>query len=298
MSAKPDIRAYMNALIPDIDRAMDRYLSEDAEIPPRLLEAMRYSVYAGGKRLRPVLAIAAAEALGGERSGVMPAACALEFIHTYSLIHDDLPIMDNDDYRRGKLTNHKVYGDAGAVLAGDALQALAFRALADSALPAPRVVRMIAELAQASGPSGMVGGQSADMEYAGRPVSEDILSYIHRHKTGALIAAAVRLGAIAQGADEGALAALTVYAQSLGLAFQIMDDLLDVSGAEQLLGKAAGTDAKAGKATYPALFGAAPSQKMVTDLTDQAKSALQGAGGLLERGTLTALADYLSARDH
>ncbi len=297
MSAKPDIRTYMKTLIPEVDRAMDRYLRTDIDIPPRLLEAMRYSVFAGGKRLRPILAIATTEALGGQLTEVMSAACALEFIHTYSLIHDDLPVMDNDDYRRGKLTNHKVFGDAGAVLAGDALQALAFHALADSALPAPRVVRMVAELAQASGPAGMVGGQSADIEHEGQPVSAEGLAYIHRHKTGALITAAVRLGAMAQGADEGTLSLLTVYAQAIGLAFQIVDDLLDAIGTEQLMGKTTGTDAKAGKATYPAIFGVEQSQKMVMDLTVQAKSALLNAGSVVNREMLMAMADYLSLRD-
>ena len=288
MSIKLDIHAYMNALIAEIDLAMDRYLTADDEVPPQLLEAMRYSVYAGGKRLRPILALAVAEALGGERAAALPAACALEFIHTYSLIHDDLPAMDNDDYRRGKLTNHRVYGEAGAVLAGDALQALAFRALSDSPLPAGRVVQMVLELARASGPAGMVGGQSADIEHEGKDATPDSLSYIHRHKTGALITAAVRLGAIAQGADADTLAQLTVYAECIGLAFQIMDDLLD----------SAGTDANAGKATYPALFGVPQSQALVSELTEQAKSALLSAGGVQNRNMLMAVADYLSSRDH
>lgn len=242
-----------------VDKALERFLPPAQMYPPLIYEAMRYSVFAGGKRLRPVLTMAAAEAVGGEPMRVLPVACAIELIHTYSLIHDDLPAMDNDDYRRGKPTSHRVYGEAIAILAGDALLTLAFELLAGNeemeSLDPVRRLRVIAEIAHAAGTMGMIGGQVADILLRDEDIDADTLEYIHRHKTGAIYRAAVRSGVILAGADEEALRSLTEYAEHLGLAFQIKDDILDIEGDQAKLGKPVGSDQRNKKATYPVLFG-------------------------------------------
>jgi geranylgeranyl diphosphate synthase type II len=262
--------------------------------PRRIHEAMRYSVLAGGKRLRPILVIAGAEAVGGRIDVVMPAACALELIHTYSLIHDDLPAMDDDDYRRGRLTSHKVFGEAMAILAGDALLTLAFRLIAES--PAdPRAIRdVIVEVAEAAGTGGMVGGQVVDIESEGKAISADTLDYIHRCKTAALIRASLRIGAILAGAGPGPLATITEAGDRLGLAFQIVDDILDVEGSLAELGKSAGSDVRKQKATYPALHGIEASRKKARTLIDEAKVLLAPLGPPAE--PIRLLADYILER--
>lgn len=242
-----------------IEEALDRYLPPFDAYPPLIHQAIRYSVFAGGKRLRPALVMAGAEAVGGDPQKVLPAACAMELLHTYSLVHDDLPAMDNDDYRRGKPTSHKVFGEAVAVLAGDALLTLSFQLLAENAaggLAGPEdVIRVIGEVAVAAGTSGMIGGQVVDVFSAGRAIDAGTLEYIHSHKTAALCRAAIRAGAILSGAKEEPLSALTRYADYLGLAFQIKDDLLDFEGKAEKTGKPVGSDLRNKKATYPLIFG-------------------------------------------
>ncbi|PWI58780.1 polyprenyl synthetase family protein [Sulfoacidibacillus thermotolerans] len=293
-----DYSAYYMRLVDRIERAMEVYLPKPDAFPEELAEAMRYSVFAGGKRLRPVLLLATVEAFGKDSTPLLPAACALEFLHTYSLIHDDLPAMDNDDYRRGKLTNHKKFGEATAILAGDGLLTLSFHTLAASAVQADLVVRMVQELADASGVHGMVAGQVADMYYEKRPVTPEALEFIHLHKTAALIVAPLRMGAIASGASEGALTSLSEFGRSLGLAFQIMDDLLDVFGDEQQLGKRPGVDAKLGKATYPALYGVEESRNWLERHSQKAFAVLRETPELEHPEYLEAIVHFLSHRDH
>ena len=251
------------------DRALAAYVDSWSDAPRTLVDAIRYSLFAGGKRVRPALALGAAELIGGDDSVALPAACALEMIHTYSLIHDDLPAMDDDDLRRGKPTLHKVYGEAMAILAGDALSTMAFDVLAETG-----DVRVVRELAVASGVSGMAGGQVADLESEGKRISMEELRALHAKKTGALIRVAVRCGAILAGADEARLADLTRYGEEVGLAFQIADDVLDVIGAEELMGKRAGSDAAKNKSTYPALLGVEESQRLANEAADRAVAAL------------------------
>jgi len=257
------------------EEALEHFLPPPDAYPPLIHQSMRYSVMGGGKRLRPALVMAGAEAVGGNVQNVLPAACALELIHTYSLIHDDLPAMDNDDYRRGRLTNHKVFGEAVAVLAGDALLTLAFRLLADCRCPCPEdLVRVIVEVADGAGTFGLIGGQVVDTFSAGETIDETVLEYIHRHKTGALYRVCVRTGAILSGAKERELASLTEYSDYLGLAFQIKDDILDIEGDEKLLGKPVGSDQKNKKATYPSLFGLEKSREKARQAADRAQEAL------------------------
>jgi geranylgeranyl diphosphate synthase type II len=258
---------------------------------------MRYSIFAGGKRLRPVLTLAAAEACGGALERAMPAACAVECIHTYSLIHDDLPCMDDDDLRRGRPTSHKVYGEGIAVLAGDALLTVAFEILA-KAEPTSRYPThaLISELAHASGSKWLIGGQVADLEGEGKKISGAELKYIHCCKTAALLTASIRLGAMSANATPGRLDALTDFGQALGLAFQIIDDILDVTQTTEKLGKTAGKDVEATKATYPSVFGIERSRKEAHRLTTAAGDALKPFGAKGE--TLRALAGYLLARDY
>src|SRR5574341_23298 len=260
---------------------------------------MRYSVFAGGKRLRPLLALLACEAVGGHPEDALPAAVGLEMIHTYSLIHDDLPAMDDDDYRRGRRTSHRGYGEAVAILAGDALLTHAFHVLADPAptrVPATRRLQVIAEIAEAAGSRGMVGGQAMDIMSEGREIDQPTLLYLHTHKTGALIRASVRAGAIAGGADGEALQALTRYGERIGLAFQIVDDILDIEGASAEMGKTAGSDLRRKKATYPALMGLEESRRQAAHLLHEAKDGLRPLG---EKGAvLAALADFVGSRRH
>jgi len=272
-----DLTAYMGDRAQVVDRALDRFLPRESAPPASLHKAMRYSVFAGGKRLRPVLVAAGAEAVGGTLEAVMPAACAVEMIHTYSLIHDDLPAMDNDDFRRGVPTSHKVFGEAIAILAGDALLTLAFRLLANSSPAggeAGRLRDMLIEVADAAGSAGMVGGQVADIECEGKVAGAAIVDYIHTHKTAALIRASIRSGAILAGASAAELKALGVVGDSLGLAFQIMDDILDITATSEELGKTAGKDQAQQKATYPAVHGIEASRRRAQALVADAHAAL------------------------
>jgi len=292
-----DLQVYLTERRGLVDAALERHLPSEAAPPLTIHRAMRYSVMAGGKRLRPILVIAGAEAVGGAATMVMPTACALEMIHTYSLIHDDLPAMDDDDYRRGRLTNHKVFGDAIAILAGDALLTLAFRLIADNAdlVSDPRVIRdVVAEIADAAGTVGMVGGQVVDIESEGKAISAETLEYIHRHKTAALIRASLRVGARLAGGDAKAVAAITEAGGDLGLAFQIVDDILDVEGSLEELGKTAGSDERKQKATYPGIHGREASRRQAKMLIDRAKERLGVFGQ--RSAPLLALADYVVER--
>jgi geranylgeranyl diphosphate synthase type II len=292
--------AYLSARKALVDRALDGYLQACPDLPPLLLEAMRYSVFAGGKRLRPILALAAGEAVGGDLEPVLPAACAIELIHTYSLIHDDLPALDNDDYRRGKLTNHKVFGEDIAVVAGDGLLTYAFELLSTAygnGLVSPMVaLRLVREIATAAGVRGMVAGQVVDLQSEGEEPNPETLRYIHRHKTGDMISVSVRVGAIISGASGAQLAALTEYARNVGLAFQIVDDILDVVGDRKKLGKTVGKDAAQKKITFVALYGLDAARKMMHETVEKAKSALAGFNGKAE--ILRSLAEFVASRDH
>lgn len=280
-----------------IDRALNRFLPKAAAKPATIHKAMRYSLFVGGKRLRPVLSLAASEACGGAVSRAMPAACAVECIHTYSLIHDDLPCMDNDDFRRGQPTNHKVFGEGVAVLAGDALLTVAFEILAQAEGTARyKMPALVRELAVASGSRWLIGGQVADLEGEGKKIGGAELKFIHQSKTAALLTAAIRLGAMSANASEPKLRSLTVFGQSLGLAFQVIDDILDVTQTSEKLGKSAGKDVAAQKATYPAIFGLEKSRKEAQRLTGLARTALKPFGA--KGATLNALADYLLKRDY
>lgn len=263
-----------------IDRYLMMFLGSPGKLPPTLYESMRYSLSAGGKRIRPILSIASCEAVGGKTEDVIPAAIAIEMIHTYSLIHDDLPAMDNDDLRRGKPTNHKVFGEATAILAGDGLLTLAFGILSgvgfsDENVKFSNSMKIIHEIALAAGPAGMVGGQQLDIENEGKNIDIKALEELHRRKTGALILAAVRSGGIAGGAAETQLSALTDYGMKIGLAFQIADDILDLEGDVEYIGKSTGKDVKQNKNTYPALLGLAESKIVAGNLVDEALEALE-----------------------
>jgi geranylgeranyl diphosphate synthase type II len=280
-----------------VDGALERWLPRQEGNPPAIHEAMRYSVFAGGKRLRPLLTLFACEAVGGKPDEALPAAAALEMIHTYSLIHDDLPAMDDDDFRRGRPTCHKVYGEAIAILAGDALLTHAFQVLADpTAGTTSGSARLLiaAEIARAAGSLGMVGGQTMDILAEGRPVDRETLLDLHSRKTGALLRAAVRVGGIAGEASEAALDALTRYGERIGLAFQIVDDILDIEGDSAEMGKTAGSDLRKQKATYPAAFGLAESKRQATALLAEAKATLAPLGN--PAWALLALADYMGTR--
>jgi geranylgeranyl diphosphate synthase type II len=292
-----DLKAYLEARRALVDAALDRALPTEDTPPANLHRAMRYSVLAPGKRLRPILVIAGAEAVGGSAPAVMDAACALELIHAYSLIHDDLPAMDDDDYRRGRLTNHKVFGEAMAILAGDALLTLAFRLIADNAarMSDPRMVaRVVADVADAAGTDGMVGGQVVDIESEGKDVTAETLEYIHRHKTAALIRVSLCAGATLAGARPELLAAVRVAGEALGLAFQIVDDILDVEGSLAELGKSAGSDERKKKATYPAFHGLEVSKQKARALIVEAKRALDPLGPAAT--PIRALADFVLER--
>jgi len=275
-----DVGAYMKQRMAAVDAALDRVLPPESERPESLHKAMRYSVFAGGKRLRPVLVIAGAEAVGGSAERVMPTACAMELIHTYSLVHDDLPAMDNDDFRRGVPTNHKVFGEATAILAGDALLTLAFRLVADNARTSniSALQEVVVDIADAAGHGGMVAGQVADLEAEGRQVGAETVDYIHAHKTGALIRASLRVGAMLCGGGAEQVRALSVAGASLGLAFQIVDDILDVVASSEELGKTAGKDQIQQKATYPATHGIEASRARAAFLIRDAEEALRVLG--------------------
>jgi geranylgeranyl diphosphate synthase type II len=292
-----DLAAYLTERRQLVDEALAACLPPEDAPPSSVHRAMRYSVMAGGKRLRPILVIAGAEAVGGKAATVMPTACALELIHTYSLIHDDLPAMDDDDYRRGRLTSHKVFGEAIAILAGDALLTHAFRLIAENAarVSDPAVIReVILEVTDAAGTGGMVGGQVVDIESEGKAVTAETLEYIHLHKTAALIRASLRVGAMLGGARPADVAAIGEAGESLGLAFQIVDDILDVEGTLAELGKSAGSDERKQKATYPALHGIEASRGQARTQIARAKERLATLGpGAVPLG---ALADYILER--
>jgi geranylgeranyl diphosphate synthase type II len=280
-----------------VDAALDRWLPPATEPPSTIHEAMRYSVFAGGKRLRPMLALFGCQAVGGTPDDAMPGAVALELIHTYSLVHDDLPAMDDDDFRRGRPTCHKVYGEAIGILAGDALLTHAFQVLADqtaAGVPAPRRLRIIAEIAAAAGSVGMVGGQTMDIQAEGKTLDPATLLTLHSKKTGALLRVSLRVGGLAGGADEAALAQLTRYGERLGLAFQIVDDILDIEGNSAEMGKTVGSDLRKHKATYPAVFGLEASRREVARLIGEACEAVRplGAPGV----ELIALAEFVGRR--
>lgn len=297
-----DLDGYLNKRAAQVDKALDRFLVKEESLPPVVHKAMRYSVFAGGKRLRPILCLAAAEVAGGDPRKVMPAACALEIIHTYSLVHDDLPAMDDDDTRRGRPTNHKVFGEGMAILAGDGLLTYGFELLAKNGkvpgVRPERVVEGVSLLARAVGSQGMVGGQAVDLESEGRGVvsSKDraqVLEYIHRHKTGALITASLSLGALLVGASPSVRKRLERYGEKIGLAFQIADDVLDIIGDKTLLGKR-GSDADNHKLTYPSVYGLEESQRRGQKAVDDARALLKPFGK--KAIPLAALADYMVAR--
>jgi len=292
---KFDFKAYLNQARERVESALDT--SMGPERPESLREAMRYSLLAGGKRLRPILCLAACELVGGDASQAMPTAVALEMIHTMSLIHDDLPAMDNDDLRRGRPTNHKVYGDAMAILAGDALLSRAFEMVAvrSADVPAERLVKVVGELALVSGAPGLVGGQVVDLECEGKQVDLETLEYIHLHKTAALLRACVVAGALIGGASDAQVQAMRTYANGIGLAFQIVDDILDVTASSEVLGKTAGKDLLADKTTYPKLIGLESSRTRALELVGEAKAALQPWKDRAQ--PLLALADYVASRD-
>jgi geranylgeranyl diphosphate synthase type II len=279
----------------EIDVALERRLPPAAAPPPSIHEAMRYSVFAGGKRLRPMLCVESARIFSQDISPALDAACALEFIHTYSLIHDDLPALDNDDLRRGKPTSHKKFGEAHAILAGDALLTLAFETVASVAIEPARRVELLREIAVAAGTrDGMVGGQVADLEAEGKPVTPEQLAYIHKSKTAALIRASVVAGAYCGGATVADIERLRNFGNNIGWAFQVVDDILDVEESSAALGKTAGKDQAQQKATYPALFGLAKSHEFAKELATSALAELNSFGNRSAR--LRELADFLVVR--
>jgi geranylgeranyl diphosphate synthase type II len=293
-----NIAEYLEHKRVEVDRFLDQ-AAPPAVVPPTTLhDGLRYSLMAGGKRIRPILTIAAAEAIGATAPGLMPVACSLELIHTYSLIHDDLPSMDNDDFRRGKPTNHKVYGEAMAILAGDALLTMAFDLISRPDLmkgcDPVRQVRIIQELASGSGSMGMVGGQVFDIQAEHQDIDLSTLQNIHKHKTGMLIRAAVRMGAIAAGATDRQLDDLTGYAEDIGLAFQIADDVLNVIGTREELGKNPNTDAERGKKTYPTFYGVDGARKLADDCVTRAITRLSSFGPPAD--PLREIARYITSR--
>ncbi|MBK4730335.1 polyprenyl synthetase family protein [Oxynema sp. CENA135] len=292
-----DLSTYLADRKARVDAALEASLP--VTYPEKIYEAMRYSLLAGGKRLRPILGLATCELAGGTVEMAMPTACALEMIHTMSLIHDDLPSMDNDDYRRGKLTNHKVYGEDIAILAGDGLLAYAFEYVAAQTrgVSADRVVKAIAHLARAVGAAGLVGGQVVDLDSEGKPdIDVETLTFIHTHKTGALLEACVVCGAVLAGASDTDLERLSRYARNIGLAFQIIDDILDITQTQEQLGKTAGKDLQAQKATYPSIWGLEESQKQAQKLVREAKAELEPFGSAAL--PLIAIADFITTRSH
>jgi len=293
------IAPYLESRRAEVDRALEGLLPSPAGPAARLAEAMRYAVFSGGKRLRPVLALAACEAFGGREADVLEPAAALELVHTYSLVHDDLPAMDDDDLRRGRKTAHKAFGEAEAILAGDALLTLAFEILAtrpSGAAAAARRGEAVALVALRAGHAGMVGGQLADLEAERRPPDPGTLEWIHRHKTGALLSASVELGALHAGAAPEDRAAMARYGDALGLAFQIADDVLDRTASAEALGKTPGKDEKSGKATYPALLGIEASRREAGRLCDVALSCIPKS--VKEPAFLEGLARYAVDRTH
>ncbi len=291
-----DLKAYLRDRKQRVDAALDA--SVKVIYPETIYEAMRYSLMAGGKRLRPILCLATCELIGGTEVMAMPTACALEMIHTMSLIHDDLPAMDDDDYRRGKLTNHKVFGEDVAILAGDALLTYAFEHMvrATKGVPAERLLEVIAAVGKAAGADGLVGGQVVDLASEGNPdVTLETLNFIHSYKTGALLTVSVTSGAMLAGADATQVSVLEKYAERIGLAFQIVDDVLDITATSEELGKSAGKDLKAQKATYPSFWGIEESRRQARQLIEAAKSEVFNCFGQ-EAQPLLAVADFIVDR--
>lgn len=291
-----DLNDFLATRTEAVNRALHKLLPSEKTKPATIHKAMRYSLFAGGKRMRPALCLAAAQACGGRETDTLPLACAVECIHTYSLIHDDLPAMDNDDFRRGKPTNHKVFGEGIAVLAGDALLTQAFE-IAAQARGWPRYSHqdLILEIAKASGSLQLVAGQVADLEGEGKKISANELRYIHERKTSALLCCSVRLGGMSANCTPAQLKALTDFGYHVGLAFQVIDDILDVTQTSEQLGKTAGKDTAAQKATYPAIVGLKKSRKIAEQLTAKAFSALKPFGS--RAVALDALAAFLLKRD-
>lgn len=291
-----DLKEYMTEARAEVDRYLNFLLPDEAAEPVTIHRAMRYSLFAGGKRLRPVLILASGESIGGDRDLLLHLGAAVEMMHTYSLIHDDLPALDNDDYRRGRPTCHKVFGEAMAILAGDALLTRCYQVLAGL----PRIedyIRMaiVREISYATGTvEGMIGGQVVDLESEGQPIQARSLEYIHRSKTGALLTACMRCAALASRADDFQLEALTGYGRDIGLAFQIMDDILDITAKSETLGKTAGKDEKASKATYPALYGIDASRARARELCDSAIAGVAVLGSGAE--PLRQLAEFICIR--
>ena len=291
-----DLNSYLKEQKLVVEQALDRSIA--IARPEKIYEAMRYSLLAGGKRLRPILCLATCELMGGTAAMAMPTACALEMIHTMSLIHDDLPAMDNDDFRRGKPTNHKVYGDDIAILAGDGLLAYAFEFVATQTknVAPENIIRVVASLGRTVGAAGLVGGQVLDLESEGKTdITAETLSFIHTHKTGALLEASVVTGATIADANADDIARLSQYAQNIGLAFQIIDDILDITATDEQLGKTAGKDLQAQKATYPSLWGLEKSRLKAQELVDSAIEQLSIYGEKAE--PLRAVANYIVTRD-
>ena len=291
-----DLNSYLKQQKALVEQALD--CSLEVAKPEKIYEAMRYSLLAGGKRLRPILCLATCDLIGGTQEMAMPTACALEMIHTMSLIHDDLPAMDDDDFRRGKLTNHKVYGEDIAILAGDGLLAYAFEYVATQTknVPSKNILRIVACLGRTVGAAGLVGGQVLDLESEGKSdISAETLSFIHTHKTGALLEASVISGAILADAPEEDIQRLSQYARDIGLAFQIIDDILDITATDEQLGKTAGKDLEARKATYPSLWGLEKSRLKAEELVDNAIAQLSVYDAKAE--PLRAVANYIVTRD-
>ena len=287
-----EFKMVLNAYAEKIDAALEKYLKSASNPQEKIYEAMAYSVFAGGKRLRPVLLLEACRICGGDEAEAMPFACAMEMIHTYSLIHDDLPAMDNDDLRRGRPTSHIKFGEAIAILAGDALLNKAFETMAHST--SANALRAIGIVAESSGTEGMIGGQIVDIDSEGKKIDIETLRYLHSLKTGAIIRSACVAGAILGGGDETAVKAMDDFAVNLGIAFQIRDDILDVTGSEEELGKPIGSDKEQGKNTYVSLLGLEKSEELVAEYSAKAKAALAPFGGKAE--FLIALTDYLIDR--
>mgnify|MGYP002624308426 FL=1 len=292
-----DLKEYLEARAAEVDAELDRLLPTKRQRPSSIHEAMRYSLFAGGKRLRPVLCLAAAEACGGENEAAVPSACAVELMHTYSLIHDDLPCMDDDDLRRGRPTCHKVYGEGMAVLTGDALLTEAFLVLSET-VPTPRypTAAFIAELAVTGGSTRLIGGPVRDLEGEGRDLTKAQIVKIHEAKTAALLTTSIRLGAMTANATPAKLESLTIFGHALGLAFQVIDDILDVTQSTEKLGKTAGKDVAVAKATYPAILGLDKARREAARLTKQAMTALDPFGKKAHR--LHQIAAYLLERDY
>jgi len=294
-SSKDNFERLLNRMKPTVEQALKRYAWPRSDAPKRLVEAMNYSLKAGGKRLRPMLVLAACEAVGGELEQAQPVAAAFEMIHTYSLIHDDLPAMDDDDLRRGQPTCHKAFDEGTAILAGDAMCTYAFQAILENVADPAKAVAAGRELALAAGLEGMVGGQMADLEGEGKEPSTEELRYIHEHKTGALITGAVVCGGIIGGASDDELSRLRSYGRSIGLAFQVIDDILDETATAEQLGKSPGKDSATRKMTYPVLYGLDGAKKYAEELVSKACGELEG---MRDAAALRTIADYFVDRTH